>query len=217
MSSYFIYDDHAVQYLKSKDKKLAACIDQIGHINRPVDDNLFTSVIHQMIGQQISTKAQETIWTRMQADLGTVTPQTVLRAGEERIQSYGTTFRKASYICRFAGKVDNGSFNLEQIMTLPDDEVIRQLVLLDGIGLWTAEMIMLFGMQRQNILSFSDLAIIRGMRMIYRHREISRDRFEKYRKRYSPYGSVASLYLWAAAGGAIPGLTDPKSRKRRQK
>lgn len=217
MSSYFIYDDHAVQYLKSKDKKLAACIDQIGHINRPADDSLFTSVIHHIIGQQISTKAQETIWNRMQADLGTVTPQAVLRAGEERIQSYGITFRKASYICRFAGKVDNGSFNPEQVMTLPDDEVIRQLVLLDGVGRWTAEMIMLFGMQRQNILSFRDLAILRGMRMIYRHREISRDRFEKYRKRYSPYGSVASLYLWAAAGGAISGLTDPKGRKRRQK
>jgi len=65
---------------------------------------------------------------------------------------------------------------------------------------------MLFSLQRPDILSYGDLAILRGMRMLYRHREISRQLFEKYRRRYSPYGSVASLYLWEIAGGAIEGM-----------
>ena len=84
---------------------------------------------------------------------------------------------------------------------------------LKGIGVWTAEMILLFCMQRPNVLSFGDLAIQRGMRMIYHHRKIDRKLFEKYRRRLSPYCSVASLYFWAAAGGAVPGLKDhaPKS------
>jgi DNA-3-methyladenine glycosylase II len=64
-------------------------------------------------------------------------------------------------------------------------------------------MLMLFSMQRPDILSYGDLAIQRGMRVLYRHRKITRQLFEKYRRRYSPYGSVASLYLWAIAGGAI--------------
>ena len=96
---------------------------------------------------------------------------------------------------------------------MPDELVIQELSALKGIGVWTAEMIMTFCMQRPNIVSFGDLAILRGMRMLYRHKEIDRAKFEKYRKRYSPYGTVASLYLWAIAGGALPELTDPAQKK----
>ena len=67
----------------------------------------------------------------------------------------------------------------------------------------------LFSLQRPNVLSFGDLAIIRGLRMIYRHKTVDRKRFEAYRRRFSPYGSVASLYLWAVAGGALPEYGDP--------
>ena len=76
-------------------------------------------------------------------------------------------------------------------------------------------MILLFCLQRPDILSFDDLAIQRGLRMVYHHRSIGRKRFEKYRRRFSPCGSVASLYLWAVAGGAIPEMKDyaPKQRK----
>ena len=91
---------------------------------------------------------------------------------------------------------------------MDDDEVCRHLSQLSGIGTWSAEMIMLFSMQRPNILSFGDLAIQRGLRMIYHHRKIDRKLFEKYRKRFSPYCSIASLYLWAVAGGAIPQMRD---------
>ena len=63
-------------------------------------------------------------------------------------------------------------------------------------------------MQRPNILSFGDLAILRGIRMIYHHRKVDKELFEKYRKRYSPYCSVASLYLWAVSGGAIAEMKD---------
>lgn len=69
-------------------------------------------------------------------------------------------------------------------------------------------MILLFCMQRPDVFSYDDLAIQRGLRMVYHHRKIDRKLFEKYRRRFSPYCSVASLYLWAAAGGAVPGLKD---------
>jgi len=93
-----------------------------------------------------------------------------------------------------------------------DEEVCRELSALDGIGVWTAEMLMTFSMQRPDIISFGDLAIHRGLRMLYHHRKITRDLFDKYKRRYSPYATVASLYLWAIAGGAIPELRDRASK-----
>jgi DNA-3-methyladenine glycosylase II len=83
------------------------------------------------------------------------------------------------------------------------------------VGVWTAEMLMIFSMQRRNILSYGDLAIQRGLRMIYHHRQIDREKFNKYWKRYTPYASVASLYIWAVAGGAIPEMKDYAPQKSR--
>ena len=97
---------------------------------------------------------------------------------------------------------------------MSDDEAIRALSELRGIGVWTAEMILLFSLQRENIFSYDDLAIQRGLRMLYRHKRIDRALFEKYRRRFSPYCSVASLYLWAVSGGAIPELSDPAPKKK---
>lgn len=212
---YYIYDESAIEYLKQKDKRLAEVIDKIGKIEREVDSDLFSSVVHHIIGQQISTKAQATIWQRMQDDFGVVNADTILAAGTDRLQSFGMTFKKAEYITDFAVKVKNGTFDLQGIWNKTDDEVITELSGLKGIGVWTAEMILLFCMQRPNVLSYGDLAILRGMRMVYHHRRIDRKLFEKYRRRLSPYCSVASLYFWAVAGGAIPEMKDyaPKTKK----
>jgi DNA-3-methyladenine glycosylase II len=91
---------------------------------------------------------------------------------------------------------------------MSDEEVCAKLSELNGIGIWTAEMLMIFSMQRPNVLSYGDLAILRGMRMVYHRRKIDKVQFNKYWKRYTPYASVASLYLWAVAGGAIDGMKD---------
>lgn len=192
---YFKYDDQALLYLKSKDQTLGEVIDKIGHIDRGVDTDLFSSVVHHIIGQQISTKAQATIWQRISENLGVLNADSIIAAGVEKLQSFGMTFRKAEYITDFAVKIKNGTFDLEGIWHKSDEEAIAALRSLKGIGVWTAEMILLFCMQRQNIFSFDDLAIQRGLRMVYHHRNIDRKLFEKYRRRFSPYCSVASLYL----------------------
>ncbi len=210
---YFHYGDKEISYLKSKDRKLAAVIDAVGPIRRELDRDLFSAVLRHIVGQQISNKALAAVWGRLREGLGTVDAPAVLAAGEERLRSFGMSLRKASYITAFAEKVEKGTFRLSSLETMSDGEAIAALCSLSGIGLWTAEMILLFSMERPDVLSFGDLAIRRGLRMVYRHREIPRERFERYRRRYSPYGSVASLYLWAVAGGAVPGLTDPADRK----
>ena len=211
---YFEYGDRERSYLRKKDKRLCQVIDQVGHIHRPVDADLFSSMVHHIIGQQISTKAQATIWRRLQDTLGEVNGETVLVAGVPALQALGMTFRKAEYITDFAQKVHTGAFDLEGIWQKSDEEAIQALCSLKGIGVWTAEMILLFCMQRPDIFSFHDLAIQRGLRMVYHHRTIDRARFERYRRRFSPYCSVASLYLWAVAGGAIPEMRDYAPKKK---
>lgn len=213
---HFEYGETEITYLKSKDAKLAEVIDNLGFVEREVDTDLFSSVIHHIIGQQISTKAQATIWQRMQDALDEVNAETILSAGVSNLQALGISFRKAEYITDFARKVHTGEFDIEAVNQMSDADAISALSSLKGIGVWTAEMILLFCMQRPDIFSYDDLAIQRGLRMVYHHRRIDRKLFEKYRRRFSPYCSVASLYLWAVSGGAIPWMKDyaPKTVKK---
>lgn len=212
---YFEYGQKEIEYLKSKDKRLAEVIDKIGHIERAVDTDLFSAVVHHIIGQQISTKAQQSIWKKMNDSLGEITADRLILCGRENLQKFGTTFKKVDYILDFAEKVKSGEFDLEKMNTMSDEEVIKELSSLKGIGVWTAEMLLIFCLQRPNVFSYGDLAILRGIRMVYHHRKVSREQFEKYRRRLSPYCSVASFYFWAVAGGAIPEMKDyaPKIKR----
>ena len=211
---YFSYGALEKDYLSAKDARMADVIARVGMVEREVDPDLFAAVVHQIVGQQISTKAQETIWKRLQGSLGTMDAAHVLQAGVPALQANGISFRKAEYITEFARKVQDGTFDLDGIWEKPDEEVIRELSALKGIGVWTAEMILLFCMQRPDVFSYDDLAIQRGLRMVYHHHSIDRKRFEKYRRRFSPYCSVASLYLWAVAGGALPDMKDYAPKKK---
>ncbi len=216
-AKYFRYGEKEIAYLKSRDKKLAAVIDTVGPIRRELDTDVFSAVVRHIVGQQISNKALAAVWGRLSDGLGTVNAATVLEAGEERLHSFGMSFRKASYITDFARKVETGEFRPDVLKKKSDSEAVNALSSLSGVGVWTAEMILLFCLERPDVLSFGDLAIQRGLRMVYRHREIPKERFERYRRRFSPYCSVASLYLWAVSGGALPGVTDPAERKRGNK
>lgn len=220
MTRYFEYGDEAVEYLKSKDAKLAQAIDAVGHVYREMEEgDLFSSVVHHIVGQQISTAAMNTVWARVQERLGQVTPATVNAASVEALQSCGMTFKKAEYIKSFAQKVESGAFDLDAVEHMDDSEAIRALSSLPGIGTWTAEMLLLFHMGRPDVLSFGDLGIHRGMRMVYHHRKVTRAMFEKYRRRFSPYGSVASLYFWAISHMDVPGYDRdyaPKAKARKR-
>lgn len=212
---YFKYGEKEISYLKNKDKKLAEVIEKVGLIERETDPELFSALVHHIVGQQISTKAQATIWERIKNSFGSVTPERVLNASMDEIRSFGISLRKVEYIKDFAEKVHTGEFDIEAAEKMEDDELIKYLTTLKGVGVWTVEMILLFCLQRPNVFSFDDLAIQRGLRMVYHHRKIDRKLFEKYKRRFSPYCSVASLYLWAVSNGAIPEMRDyaPKNKR----
>ena len=100
----------------------------------------------------------------------------------EQMQSFGMTYIKANNIINFSNKVLNNEINLEELNNKTDNEVIRELSNIDGIGEWTVEMIMLHSMQRKDIFSYKDLAIHRGLKLIYHHKKIDKKLFDKYKK-----------------------------------
>lgn len=205
---YVEYGDDAVAYLSARDQRMADAIARIGHVWRVRDDDLFQAVVHSIVGQQISTHAQATVWARMRDGLGAVDAAHVAAASVEELQAFGMTYGKAGYIHDFALRVQDGSFDIAAVERMGDDEAIEALASLRGVGRWTAEMILTFCLNRPDVFAYDDLAIQRGLRMLYHHRRITRKLLERYRRRFSPYCSVASLYLWEVAGGALPELRD---------
>jgi len=208
------YGDAETRHLARHDRQLGEAIERIGPIRRTVDEDLYASVVRHILGQQISTAAQATLWARLEQRTGGVTPQTVGALSANELQQCGTTFRKVNYIQEFTEKVQNGEIDLAVLSQATDAEVIHTLAALKGIGVWTAEMILLFGLRRPDIVSFGDLGILRGMRMLYHLQSIDRETFTRYANQYSPYGTVASLYLWVIAAGALPDLADPAAAER---
>lgn len=193
---YFTYGEKEIQYLKDNDMALGQAIDEIGMLNKEIISDPFKAIISSVVGQQISNKAADTVNERLVKLLGEITPENIQKATVEDIQKCGLSFRKVDYIKGIGEAAINGTVDFSKLDQLSDEEVIEKLTSLYGVGVWTAEMILIFSLGRKDVLSFKDLAIIRGMKRLYNLESVSKKEFEEYRKIYSPYGSVASLYLW---------------------
>lgn len=193
----FEYGQKEIDYLKSRDKQLGVAIDKIGIIKREITPDPFTALVSSVVSQQISKKAAETVWNRLHTLLGTITPESIAQADLSKIKGCGMSERKAGYIKGIADNAISGNVDFNRLHTLTDEEIIKKLSSLHGVGVWTAEMLLIFSLCRPNVVSYKDLAICRGMMNLYGLTELPKEKFERYRKRYSPYGSVASLYLWA--------------------
>jgi len=192
---YFEYGDQEIDCLRKKDKKLGVAIDSIGIIKRRVNPNVFAALVESIIAQQISTKAAATVTDRLAAlcgmDFAGLYSLTI-----EEIQTCGMSMRKAGYIKDIAEAVVNGIVDFAALHDMPDQEIIKTLTALSGVGVWTVEMLLIFSLMRPNVVSYGDLAIRRGMMRLYGLTDLPKDKFARYTKRYAPYGSVASLYLW---------------------
>lgn len=209
LTVYYEYGKKELEHLKSRDKVLGEAMDRIGHIYRETEDDVFSSLVHQIIAQQISGAAQATVWARLQERSGTVSAENIYALGAEELQKAGISRRKAGYILELSEKVLSDEFNTEALFSMTDEKAVNELTSLRGVGVWTAEMLLIFCLKRPDIMSFGDLGIRRGMRMLYCLNTLDRNEFDRRGKLYSPHKTVASLYFWAIAGGALPELSDP--------
>jgi DNA-3-methyladenine glycosylase II len=201
--------------LAAADPTMAALIERIGKIDlatrlerrkeeRPGD--AYGALLRAIVGQQLSTKAARTIYLRVVDLFGgtTPTPEQLLEASEEDLRGCGLSGRKTEYVRDLAAHVLSGELELERLQELGDEEVIEEIVAVRGLGRWTAEMFLLFHLQRPDVLSGGDLGIRKAIQLEYGLGEMPAPaRVIEIGEPWRPYRSLASLYLWESLA-AVP-------------
>jgi DNA-3-methyladenine glycosylase II len=201
--------------LAAADPAMAALIERVGRIDiatrlerrkeeRPAD--AYGALLRAIVGQQLSTKAARTIYLRVLDLFGgqTPTPEQLLEAREEDLRGAGLSGRKTEYIRDLASHVLAGELELDRLGELGDEEVIEEIVAVRGLGRWTAEMFLIFHLQRPDVLSGGDLGIRKAIQIEYGLEEMPPPaRVIEIGEPWRPHRSLASLYLWESLA-AVP-------------
>jgi DNA-3-methyladenine glycosylase II len=201
--------------LAASDPTMAALIERIGEIDlatrvarrqeeRPAD--AYGALLRAIVGQQLSTKAARTIYLRVLDlfDGATPSPEQLLEAPEEDLRGAGLSGRKTEYIRDLASHVLSGELELDRLDELGDEEVIEEIVAVRGLGQWTAEMFLIFHLERPDVLSGGDLGIRKAIQVEYGLAEMPPPaRVIEIGEPWRPHRSLASLYLWESLA-AVP-------------
>jgi DNA-3-methyladenine glycosylase II len=188
-------------YIKhlSEDRVLGLFISQYGPLD-PIlpSKNIFEDIVDSIVSQQLSVKAASTIFTRFKNlfEDKFPTPNQILSVSDDDIRNCGISYPKIKYIKLLSQAIVDKAFIPEELFDLPDDEVKTKLVALKGIGEWTAEMILIFSLGREDIFSMGDIGLRNAIAKLY---DIDRDDLEKIKEisdQWTPYRSYASRYLW---------------------
>ncbi len=190
----------AEEHLKRSGKRMAALVERLGPCGLTYSEPTFGSLARSIVYQQISIRAARSIHTRLLDTCGAesaVTPGGVLRVRPEALRGCGLSSQKVAYITDLARKTADGHVVFERLPELPDDEVIAALTQVKGIGVWTAQMFLMFSLQRPDVLPTGDLGIRNAIKLLDRLKEApSPTEVERRGRKWRPYASVASWYLW---------------------
>jgi len=201
--------------LAASDPVMAALIERVGSIDlatrlqrrkeeRPAD--AYGALLRAIVGQQLSTKAARTIYLRVLDlfDGRTPSPEQLLAVGEEDLRAAGLSGRKVSYIRDLAAHVISGELELDLLDRLEDEQVIEEIVAVRGLGRWSAEMFLLFHLERPDVLSGGDLGIRKAVQIEYGLKKMpTPERVLEIGEPWRPHRSLASLYLWESLA-AVP-------------
>jgi len=201
--------------LAAADPTMAALIERMGKLDiatrlrrrkeeRPAD--AYGALLRAIVGQQLSTKAARTIYLRVLDLFGgtTPTPEQLLEASEEDLRGCGLSGRKTEYVRDLARHVLSGELELDRLPDLDDEQVIEEIVAVRGLGRWTAEMFLLFHLQRPDVLSGGDLGIRKAIQIEYGLEEMpTPTQVLEIGEPWRPHRSLASLYLWESLA-AVP-------------
>lgn len=190
----------SVQYLCKKDKRLAKVISMVGPISYvPYEEDTYSFLIHEIIEQMLSVKAGQKIYGRLE-DLcnGKVTPERINSLTDDEIRGTGTSFSKVRSIRSVTKAVLCGDLDFSKMDALPDEEVIRSLTKLHGIGNWTAKMFLIFVLNRPDILPVEDGAFLQTYRWLYKTDDCSADAVYRKCRKWKPYSSIAARFFYRA-------------------
>jgi len=189
----------AINALCQADSKLATLIRLVGDIALKPSVNPYESLVMSIIAQQLSAKAASTIQARVRLVVPQVTPELVLAADEEAIRQCGVSYPKIRYIRDLSSKVLTGEVTLDNLHTLDDETLMKQLTSVKGIGKWTAEMFMIFSLGRPDVMSIGDAGLQRAAKWLHQLDERDDANYlGAVAPIWAPYRSYASLYLWRA-------------------
>src|SRR5688500_4062325 len=162
----------------------------------------FSALVRAITGQQLSTKAASTIYTRLAALMpGGVTPGALSSLTDEQMRAVGMSRQKIAYFRDLSEKSLSGAVRLDALDAMTDDEVIAALTQVKGIGRWSAEMFLMFRLHRPDVLPVDDLGILKAVQRAYGLRKMPHaERLTKIGEPWRPYRSVACWYLWASLG-----------------
>lgn len=193
-------ESESVQYLCKKDKCLSKVIESIGVIQyNPINENPYAFLIHEIIEQMLSIKAAQKIYERLEVLCeGVITPDRISQLSDEEIRNAGTSNAKVEYIRNITSAVLNGTVDFEVMNTLTDDEAIKTLTNIRGIGNWTAKMYLMFVLDRQDILPIEDGAFIQVYRWMYDTDDCSPKSIYAKCKKWSPYSTIAARFCYRA-------------------
>ncbi len=189
------YWEEAKRYLSERDEVLRALIETYPEPPLRSRGDIFQTLIHSIVGQQISVAAAESIWKRLVSLVEVVEPENILARTEDELRSVGLSGRKVSYI---RGLAAEGRWVIDHDWAQETDaEASKKLCALRGIGPWTANMILLFVLLRPDILPLGDVALVRAMQERYVDgKKLSKPELEALGARWAPYRTVATWYLW---------------------
>ena len=176
----------------------------------------FSMLVRAIVFQQLSTKAATTIHTRLiDCMSGQVTPECLGAVTEAQFRTAGISRQKAAYLRDLAERVASGDVPLDAVDAMTDDEVIEALTKVKGIGRWTAEMFLIFRLQRPDVLPVGDLGIVNAIQRAYKLRKKpTPDRMRKLGEAWRPYRSVATWYLWRSLDNEpVKDTKNPKGTK----
>jgi DNA-3-methyladenine glycosylase II len=188
----------AILHLKKCDPILAAIIERVGPYRVEYGDPTFHSLAEAIIYQQLNGKAAVTIFNRF-ADLAgrPLTPEGILKLTDEQMRSVGLSKQKSSYLKDMAQRAARGELDFSRLAEMTDAEVIEHLTQVKGVGVWTAQMFLIFTLKRLNVLPTGDYGVQNAIRKHYKKRKLPKPaQMEKLAKCWEPYRSVACWYLW---------------------
>ena len=192
----------ATAYLSDIDPIMARAITRVGPCLLEPNPNVFEALVDAIISQQISVRAADAIMARLRGALpaeagGSITAQALLPLGHDALRAAGLSTPKARYIRDLTERVSSGQLNLEGLGELDDEKVIEELIVVKGIGRWTAEMILIFSLGRPDVLPVDDLGLLEGVREAYGLE--TRPTPKEMRERgeiWRPYRTIATWYMW---------------------
>jgi DNA-3-methyladenine glycosylase II len=195
--------EHATRHLKNADPILAGIIERVGPFQLTLREPTFETLARSIAFQQLSGKAARTIFDRLRKAVGRrFTATGFLKLSTEELRACGLSRQKIASLTDLAERVARREIKFRKLHGLPDEEVIALLSQVRGVGVWTAQMFLIFALERPNIMPLSDLGIRSAVRRAYGLADLP-DAAElgKIAEKWHPYCSVASWYLWRSLDG----------------